>query len=117
MSAEAAELTLGFNTATVLERVRWLPHVRLERRSDGVTAVRFHARTIALLDSERQRAEVAVHDTDLERMLAEHRDAERGPIGVTVRLTSPSRVQTAVELIERGVDEAMYRWQLTSSNP
>ena len=117
MSAASAELTLGFNAATVLEQVRWLPQVQLELRSDAVTAVRFHARTIALIDGERQRAEVAVADTDLDRVLAEHRDAERGPIGVSVHLISPSRVRTAVELIERGVDAAMYHCQLSTANP
>lgn len=117
MSVASAELRLGFNAATVLEQVRWLPHVRLDRRSDGVTAVRFHARTIALLDGVRQRADVAVAETDLDRVLAEHRDAERGPIGVSVHLLSPSRVRTAVELIERGVDAAKYHWQLAIANP
>lgn len=117
MSSATAELTLGFNTATVLEQVRWLPHVRLERRSGDITAVRFHARTVALLDGERQRAEIAVPAVDLERVLVEHPEAERGPIGVTVHLVSPSRVRTAVELIRRGVDGAMYRWQQSTSSP
>jgi len=117
MSSATAELALGFNAATVLEQVRWLPQVRLERRIDGVTAVCFHARTVALLDGQRQRAEIAVADTDRDRVLTEHRDAERGPIGVSVHLISPSRVRTAVELIERGVDAAMYHWQLSTANP
>lgn len=117
MSSATLARTQGADAPAVLAQVRSLPHVRLERRAEAVTAVVFHARTIALLDSERQHAEVAVSVRDLDRVLAEHQDAQRGPIGVTLHLISPSRVRTAVELIRRGMDEAMYRWQLSSSNP
>jgi len=117
VSAASAELTLGFNAATVLEQVRWLPQVRLDRRMDGVTAVVSHERTIAVVDGAMQRVEIAVSVADVERVLAEHPGAERGPNGVTVQLTSAGRVQTAVELIRQAVDEALYHWQRTSANP
>jgi hypothetical protein len=111
------KFSLASNAATVLAQVRSVPQLQLEQETDSVTTVVFRGRTIAHVDGGQQSAEIVVPAVELDQVLAEHRDVERGPIGVTVNLTSPSCVQTAVALICRGVDEAVYRGQLRSSNP
>ena len=82
--------------AAVLAQLRRLPQVRLEPRSATQTAVVFHARTLAVIDSGRQVAEIA---------------------GLTVHLTSPADARAAVALIDHRRDEISYRWQAATASP
>jgi hypothetical protein len=93
------------------------PQIQLEAQSGGVTDVLFHTRTIATIDSDREIAAIAVSTVDVGQVLRDHPDAEPGSIGITVRLTSPSHVQTALALIRQGRNEVLYHWQFSSSGP
>lgn len=115
MSGVTAE-RLGSSTAALLAQVRSLPLLRLEE-AGAVTTVTTNGRTIALVDGARQCAEIAASVFDRDQMLREYPAAEPGSIGITLQLTSSSRVQSAVALIRRGLDEARYHWQRTSANP
>ncbi len=102
---------------SLLEQVRLLSQVCLAARSEAVTDVVFRARTLATVDHVRLVAEVAVSAAEVDEILAEHREAERGPAGVTVRLTSAAAVCGAAALIRRGRDEVLYGWQLAAAGP
>jgi 2-polyprenyl-6-methoxyphenol hydroxylase-like FAD-dependent oxidoreductase len=108
---------VGSNASAVLAQLRIWPQIQLEAQSKGVTDVVFHTRTIATIDSDRESAEIAVSTVDVDQVLRDHADAEPGSIGVTVRLTSPSHVQTALALIRQGRNEVLYHWQFSSSGP
>jgi Flp pilus assembly protein CpaB len=111
------DATLGSNSSAVLAQLRLWPQIQLEPQTKALTTVVFHTRTIATIDSERERVAIAVPAVDVDRMLREHADLEPGSIGVNVHLTSSTRVQTALALIRQGRDEILYHWQFSSSGP
>jgi hypothetical protein len=108
---------LGSNAAAVLAQLRLWPQIQLEAQSEAVTDVVFHTRTIATIESDREIAEIAGTAVDADQVLRDHPDAEPGLSGITVHLTSPSHVKTALALICQGRDEVLYHWQLSASGP
>jgi hypothetical protein len=109
--------TLGSNSSAVLAQLRLWPQIQLEPQTNALTTVVFHTRTIATIDSELERVEIAVPAVDVDQVLRDHADLEPVSIGVNVHLTSPTRVQTALALIRQGCDEILYHWQFSSSGP
>jgi hypothetical protein len=112
---DASRRTPASDPAAVLARLRSLPQVRLQATTDAVTSIVFRATTIAMIDRDRQTAEIPAPPPQAQ--LAEDGDVQRGPMGLTVHLTSASRGDTAVDLIRGSLDAALYRWQLDASSP
>ena len=95
-------------SATVLERVRSIPQLRLEASSEAGTSVVFHGTTIARIDEARQTAEISVAVAGVGATFAGQDGVERGPLGVTLGLGSANGVQTAVGLIREVRDQGLY---------